>query len=283
MPNSPWDWLPGNTNGGGGGGNSGGSTRATPDRRADDIRGPGYFTADSLRGMDTNQRFDLIRQLIGQEGRSGDIAAALMNSQYDQDIYGNSRRLTDRAGMAYLDEAFRARDTENARYQEGADLLRQQFSSFLGRDTGMGDDQIGTMFAREMDAAGRMQKDDMRFLRENLGGAGITGGGLAAGLASQIQMQRMAQITGAKRDLKIARMERDAQAALENINAAFGVAGYLNQTPSLLGADAAGNLLGLAVTRESDLRGTQAAKKASQSGLVGGLIQGGLTALGGLL
>lgn len=169
-------------------------------------------------------------------------------------------------------------------------FLTGQFNRANAASGGMTPDEINQRMGRATDAAAGQSLDQWSGLRDMLGGAGITGGGLAAGLGAQIELGRLAQIQGSKRDLAIYEAERRSKAASDQYLRSLGLAEIMAQGPSdrLLGTMESifdyrqNERLGRAqigLARE----GLEVQKDAADQAFWGNIFQGGASILAGIL
>jgi hypothetical protein len=180
-----------------------------------------------------------------------------------------------------LDLASGLAAVENQRYGEASGMLRQQHQRLLQANKGMGQQEIDARMGRASDAATGQSLDNWKGLRDQLGAAGVTGGGMAAGLGGQIELGRLAQIQGSKRDIAIAEAERRSRAATDNFMASLGLGNFLNQSPSMLQLDQFNSLLdfGSNVTLgEKEIEASKYAAnkqaKAGKTSAIGSIIGG---------
>lgn len=178
---------------------------------------------------------------------------------------------------------------ENRRQGQTVSFLTEQFNR-ANASARPQPGQMAAMMGRATDAATGQSLDEWRGLRDYLGSAGVTGGGLAAGLGAQIELGRMAQVQGSKRDLAIWEAERQAQQASDQFLRSLQLGQVMNQSPSMLlldqlnsTADRQTNLdLGRAqigLGREQ----LRASRRAADQQFWGDLIGGGLGLGAGLL
>lgn len=206
-----------------------------------------------------------------------DAASALTNTGW---YGGDTRNATNVAASGYLQKMFGLEDEENARFQQAAQFLNEQFQK--NTQPTVTSDLINSMFARMSDSATSQHQQNMDAIRSYVGGSGVRGG-VAADLAQQAELARLGSITGGLRDLGIFEMQQRAQDSIRNLESAFGLASFLNQSPSMLGADAFGTMLELGDQREGRQAMIQAANKAADASKSAGLqsLAGGVA--GGLL
>lgn len=199
-----------------------------------------------------------------------------------------------RGSRALLTEGLRLRDVEDDRFARASERLTRSVDrlpqTFSDADY---EEFLRNEFAAGATEAAERSLDDFGAARSRLGSAGITGGGVAAGLAQQAELRRMRDTRStyarAKVDLKKAKMDADAADALRDLEAEFNLAQFNNQSPSLLGLDSLTNQteldltrLGLFLGREASDQLARAGKKAGDKAFLGGILQGGLGILGGL-
>lgn len=154
----------------------------------------------------------------------------------------------------------------------------------------MTDESIRLAMSDRTDEAARRTNASMSMLRSQLGGAGVTGGGMAAGLASQVELARQGQITDSRRSLYIEKVRSDAIDRARNFQNNLVYANAVNRDVSMIEMDW---LTGLAGLRQNQLGGQQAANSAKDAanaaedagwmGFAGGIAQGGLGALAGIV
>lgn len=179
---------------------------------------------------------------------------------------------------------------ENANRAGAVSFLQDQFGRANAADRGMTPEEINLRMGRATDAATGQSLDQWGALRDMLGGAGITGGGLAAGLGAQIELGRLGQIQGSKRDLMVYEAERRSKAASDQFLRSLGLAEMMAQGPSdrLLGT-----MEGIFDYRQNERlgraevslarEGLEAQSRAGDQAFWGSIFQGGLGVLGGLL
>lgn len=152
-----------------------------------------------------------------------------------------------------------------------------------------GADNMDLKLGRIADGATNQSLDQFAGLRDYLGGAGITGGGLAAGMYGQLELQRVGQMTEGERDLRIAEADRRARQASDNFLQDLGLGSFLNQSPSMLLLDQVNGTIGWqsdetdrnAQIREARASRDQAERESKRN--MWGSIFGGALSLGGLL
>lgn len=149
----------------------------------------------------------------------------------------------------------------------------------------MTQEQIDNEFGAGADAAGKDYLKQMDALRSYIGGAGVTGGGVAAGLAQQFELARLGQVTDTRRSLMVEKAKMDAADRVRNFNNTLVLAQQVQRSPSMIGMDWIQNVLGyrnnqLAVEKQEAAadEANKTARKAGQWQAVGSVLGG----LGGL-
>lgn len=190
--------------------------------------------------------------------------------------------------LGFGEEAFRIRDEEDARQQEALGFLKEQNEESL--QPTLTDRDIQDLFAGDTDRANFAGQDNASALRGMLGGAGITGGGGAAAMATKVNLARLGQIATAKRDLRGLRAQLDADTNIRRFQQGLSVAGMMAMGPSDTGLGALGEISGVYLTREANEQGRiSAANSAQQMRWAGrdakeaGYISGGIGLLGSAL
>ncbi len=178
-----------------------------------------------------------------------------------------------------LAESFRLRDEGERR--------RTETMGFLERERGMAnvptltDEDVRREHTMESDRFAQDSMQGMRDLRAFMGEAGITGGGMPAGMAAQIDLQRYGLSRQAGSKLRLKKAETDALDRAAHFQRGLGTAAVMNEDPSMLGLDATTNatdwrtqimlgLQGLDVARS----GQKAQERAGQQAMFGGIAQG---------
>lgn len=195
-------------------------------------------------------------------GEPYDLSTTLQNKTYDTDPYGrpimdgsvlrrpttpwtdeNMRRSVDRIlnyGTQYVDwlsgeEERRGRATE--------DYLRGAVGAF--DKPSMSDEDIRRMMTTAGDRSAQQFKSNMKNLRGYLGGAGVTGGGLASGLATNYEAQRQFALTDAARTSYEKKVQMDSLDRTAKFQAQLALANQMNREVSTAPMDwlqAAGEL-----------------------------------------
>lgn len=169
------------------------------------------------------------------------------------------------AGSQY---AFGLADVEEQRGQRAEDLVRGALNETDKPSMSQGD--IDRMFGAEADRASSSFIENIGALRDMLGGAGITGGGLPAALASQMELTRQGQITDARRSLMIEKSKMDAADRMRKFNNSLTLAQIVARSPSAVGLDWLNQILQLRLSQgaleRQDHAATEAAKAAGKAG-----------------
>lgn len=179
----------------------------------------------------------------------------------------------------------RARDIgaeESRRYQQGLGGLTQAFNRTQGiLDQGI---DTGLLFSRAADASGARARGRVDQLRSSLGARGLNpNSGAASGMLSRLAMAQEGELTGATRDIAIENQKARQLGAAQNFNNAFNLAQYVNSPVSGIEYEASQNIFEGNIAREGLRSQERSADRASKRGLLGSLIGGGLSLLGGLL
>lgn len=132
---------------------------------------------------------------------------------------------------------------ENANRQQGIATARGSFERLRQANRPMTEEEKALKMGKASDAATGQSLDRWSALRSQLGEMGYTGGGRPAYDAAQIELGRLGQIQGSKRDLAIAEAERQSQNASNEFMAAMGLGNFEAQGPSMLGLDQFNSLL----------------------------------------
>lgn len=197
---------------------------------------------------------------------------------------GDYQGRTSRALGASMQEGFRLRDEEDNRYRETRGFLENQFAA--ANQPTISDQMARQMYSREADQIGSGSLRDLSGLRSSLGGAGITGGGLAAGLGAQIELARLGQLTGAKREVAITKAQTDAEDRARQFQRAMGLGEFMNQSPSMIGLDVLGSMSDIRLGQELGERQVEAAsrsaratERAGKTAAAGSVLSGALGAI----
>jgi len=159
------------------------------------------------------------------------------------------------------------------RGRQAEDLVRNALGASSG--PAMAQKDIDLAYGQEADRIGGGFNDDMASLRNYLGGSGVTGGGYAAGLASQYQLARMGQITDARRSLTLEAAKMNTAKKMADFNNTLSLASIVNRDPSMLGMDWTQNILDLRMNQQGvekqDRAAREQAKAAKKAGTMAGI------------
>lgn len=209
----------------------------------------------------------------GLQGRNGvtpqDVAGSLTTRGPGTNV-DVARRQADDALYSGILEASRLRDEEDRRLDQATRRLTQ--ATEQNTRPSMTADDINTMFASEADRITQGHLQNMDFLRQGAGVSGVRGAA-QADMGLQAELARLGQLTNAKRDLFIAKVESDARDSLRNLGAELNLANFSAQSPSLLLLDQLNSLAGVRLTQQGLELGAESANKAAtasrQAGLMG--------------
>lgn len=145
------------------------------------------------------------------------------------------------ASLGALDtEAKRIRDTEESRGGAAETLIGQALPA--ANAPTWTDESIRTALGQGSDAAGQDFLKGQDALRSYLGGAGVTGGGLAAGLGTNLELGRLGQVTDARRSFYLDKVRTDAADRARNFQNTLTYANAVNRPVSGAYADYLSNL-----------------------------------------
>ena len=113
----------------------------------------------------------------------------------------------------------------------------------------------------------------MGSLRSYLGGAGITGGGQAAGLASNLELSRLGQITDSKRAVYLQVQKDQALDRARNFQNSLVYANAVNRTPSSVYMQFLGDAAGIRLAQQGNEAQRSAAKDAANASKQAGWMQ----------
>lgn len=199
-------------------------------------------------------------------------------------LFGQTESAIQDAGNT----AYSLNALEEERGQRKEDTYRQ-----AGSDADvptMSEQDINRLFARDAGASGDQFLGDIGNLRSMLGENGLTGAsGWAAGLASDLESQRLSSLITSRRDLFVQKSTADAMDRLKKYDRMTQLAEVQGRAPSMIGSDWKQMLVGLRESEKFAEQNRSAAKDASnaskQAGLrsgFGGLAQGLGPVLAGL-
>lgn len=163
-------------------------------------------------------------------------------------------------------------DVIESRGQQAEDLVRKSLAETSGPAMSQKDIDLG--FAQEADRVGQGFNDDMASLRNYLGGSGITGGGYAAGLASQYQLARVGQITDARRSLTLEAAKMNTAKKMADFNNTLSLASIVNRDPAMVGMDWTQNILDLRMQQQGVEKQDRAAREQAKAAKKAGTMQG---------
>lgn len=200
-----------------------------------------------------------------------------------QPVYSES--LPARYGLNLAEQLAKEEDANTAKTRDF--LMGSRNKNQAAMEASLG--TASQMFGKYADQASGNALNQFRGLSDYLGGAGITGGGLAAGLGAQIDLQRQGQISEGMRDISIREGERRGQMASDMFLQDLSLAPYLNQSPSMLLLDETNSLaaamqestLGwgqINASKEIAARASKDAKKNMWGSIGAGALQGVLGA-----
>lgn len=185
----------------------------------------------------------------------------------------------------WLSEAGRIRDVNRGR--------RDQTLGYLNREQEMAskptltDEDVRTFGSRESDRITDESQSGLRDLASWMGASGVFGGGLPTGLAASMELRRMGQVIGARRDIKLEKARTDALDRAARFQRAQPIAGLMNEPEDTTFADALAGATGFRTNAWLGEKGLDAArigaKAQEQSGLMqlfGGLAGGALGMFG---
>lgn len=174
------------------------------------------------------------------------------------------------------EEARNVTNEENRRFFEQSDFLGQEFDNANKPTFSQGD--IERFFGSALDRIGGDTAQLQSNVRESLGQSGVRGGE-AAGLSAAVELQRLGQITGARRDLEVFKANADRQDAIDRWGRSLGLASYRSQSPSTFFSDFASSnvntqlaLYGIDKQDEAAKRAADASESAGALGLFGDII-----------
>jgi len=173
-------------------------------------------------------------------------------------------------------EAEKLYNLEESRGQKMEDIVRGAAAD--ANVPTMSEQDIRRQFGRSADDSTKSMLGQMDSLRSYLGGAGITGGGLAAGMAAQFQLARAGQMTDARRALFLEKSKADALDRARNFQNQLTLASAVNRPVSMLKSDWLGQMAGIRLGQEGILEQRSAAKDAAEASKQAGIMSG----IGGL-
>lgn len=141
---------------------------------------------------------------------------------------------------------------------------------------------IDNMLGDQIDATGGQYLDNMNNLRDYLGAAGITGGGIGAAMAQQYAQARSGQVMDARRSTMIEKAKMDAADRARNFQNTLAYASTI-KGPSMIGMDWLQNVLELRLAQKGLRVQEKSAKNAAKAAQTGGIISGIGGVLGGII
>ncbi len=177
-------------------------------------------------------------------------------------------------------EANKLYNMEEARGQRAEDIVGKAAQD-ANKPT-MTDQDIRRQFGQSADASGEEMLGKMSGLRAYLGGAGVTGGGLAAGMAAQYQLARSGQMTDARRALFLEKSKTDALDRAANFQRQMAYASAVNRPVSMIRSDWLNNMAGIRLGQQANEIQRSAAKDAANAAKEGGML-GAIGGIGGAL
>lgn len=188
----------------------------------------------------------------------------------------------------YLNDAEGIAAGENANRQGAIGYMQGVFNERGGGY--LGDADINRMYAGSADQAAKARMAAYRNVRQNLGGRGIGGGGYATGLGARVEMDRLGQLATARRGVQQFATQFNAEQGQRRLQGAGMIGGLMAQGPSTFSHDALGDVLGVRLTQEGIAAQERASQQASRDTryagdqqFLGGVIQGGMGLLSGLI
>lgn len=185
---------------------------------------------------------------------------------------------TDYALADYREAAYAGQAEEERRGEEQEGVQRQATQDVS--KPSLTQEEIDRQFGREANQSGRTMLDAMSALREYMGSSGIYGGGIPAGIAGGIELQRLAQLTQARGDLMAKKAVMDAQDRDRKFQADTLLGQVINRPISMLGIDFEGQNVGVELARHMASSQIKAGEQAGKNALLGGALGGAGALLG---
>lgn len=208
---------------------------------------------------------------------------------------GTSSRNSPRGGVRTVDwwsteglantmrqQAGSIEEEEKRRYQQGLGVLQGAYEKTSKTLDSTIDPNL--LFSRASDTVGARSRSMIESLRGSLGSRGLNANsGAASGLLSRLAMSQEGQLIGATRDIAIENQrQRQANAAINFANA-LNLAGYTNAPVSGAMLETTQNLFEGSLAREGLAAQRSMANSANKTNLLGGIIGGVGSILGGLI
>jgi len=183
--------------------------------------------------------------------------------------------------------AMRQLMTEGFRLRDEGEQRRTQTLGYLNAEQErasaptLTDEDARTFMSRESDRITGESHQEQRDLGTFLGATGNFGGGMPTALAASLELKRMGQIVGARRDIKLEKARTDALDRAARFQRALPIGALMNEDPNTSGYDALLNTsdwrtqihLGNLGVQAAD-RGAKASKDAGKMGMLGSIASG---------
>lgn len=169
-------------------------------------------------------------------------------------------------------EARRIGAEEESRGQEMEDIVRGALPE-ANKPT-LTDMDIRRAMTEQTDKAARRTNESMKMLRSQLGAAGEIGGGRAAGIASNIALQRRGMIVDARRSLFLEKAKQDAADRARNFQNSLTLASAVNRPVSMINMDWLQQALGLRLQQQAIEAGRSASKDLANAQQNAGVMSG---------
>lgn len=181
----------------------------------------------------------------------------------------------------YRQAAYAGKAEEEKRGQAQEDYLRSEKEK-ADKPT-ITQEEIDRQFGRQASQAGRTMLDSMSALREYMGSSGVYGGGLPAGIGANFELSRLGQLTQARSDLMSFKATQDALDRQKQFDRAQVLGQSINRPISMLGIDYENQAAQLQLAKYGIDKQAKAAKDSKKNNLLGDIIGGVGTVLGGIL
>lgn len=120
-------------------------------------------------------------------------------------------------------ELFRLGEENDRRFAEGSGVMKDAVGALKPT---FSDQDFRELYANEADRSAADFEDNIGLISESLGIRGVSGG-LAADLAMANHAQFQKSLANAKGNLRVAKIQSDAQDAMRNLNASFTLGNFL--------------------------------------------------------